>query len=236
MKTKSKDNESHAQIENELSPQETEQIENWAASIFDACVKRSEQIVNSYQDELDNAIYAYIRKQRSHHHRIVVFKEASIVLILCIFLFSVLLINVEAVREPIIRLIKSLDGRSSLVVTDNREKYAETLDGHVYPDYVPYGYIIDTIYHDNNVFEITYANDASNYIDYTCAQENADKVLEDIEKRNYEPIKINDMEGTISTKGDNIILIFGDNSHIFSLRGKISRTELVKMAESIKIK
>ena len=179
------------------------------------------------------------RKKKSWHWQRLtpVINVAAIVVLVVTFVFSALVMNVEAVRHRVLNVVLTKERDSTLfqleeVSPEGTAAVMEASPGY-WPSYIPEGYhlverevtgqITSTVYMRGDDQYLTLAEvppDTQAYLD----SENADR---------EETVWINGNEGLLIEKNGQFLVTWGAYERIFSLRTELSLEETMKVAESI---
>lgn len=104
------------------------------------------------------------------------------------------------------------------------------------PAYVPEGYKISKTESLVNTKIIHYLNDKNKLIVFNQYNDENTNLRIDTEKAKVDKVIINGFDGLIAEKSGSITIAWHNNDSTFSLISNIDKNELIKIAESIKIK
>lgn len=104
------------------------------------------------------------------------------------------------------------------------------------PQYIPDGYTLESEIDIGGFYQLYYTNKENNSIEYH--QEFYYKNIKHIntEGVEYENLLINSYEAIFYNKNGTNMIVFADETYMYTIYGHVSREELIKIAESIKIK
>ena len=101
------------------------------------------------------------------------------------------------------------------------------------PKYVPNGYVIHQEQEFMTTYQVEYINNENNTIDYEQTVNFGTTYNTNTENISYEKVSINSLEGIAYVNDGFSTVIFADETYFYTLVGKISMEEIVKIAESI---
>ena len=161
-------------------------------------------------------------------------RVASVVLITLVCLF-VAVFSVKALREPFIDFIVETYEKFTSLLTEKElpdENFEFTIKK---PQYIPEGYVAQNITKDGKMYMCTYNNSEKGYFVYLQNLAGNWKSVIDTENIIYEDITINSVGGIFYKNKDMNCIAFDDGIYTYNISGYISKEELIKIAESIKI-
>ena len=103
------------------------------------------------------------------------------------------------------------------------------------PEYIPDGYTVESEMDFGGIYQIIYNNKDNNPIDYYQEFYYKNTFHINTENVEYEKIYINAYEGVFYNKKGVNMLIFADETYMYTIYGRVTKDELIKIAESIKI-
>lgn len=199
----------------------------------------------TFSEEFERKMQKLINQQKKFYYywfNTVGKRVAAIILVLLLSLTTITF-SVKALREPVIRfIVETYEKFSSVVFVNDRSEndiiletddvILEVLD----PTYIPADYELESEYNDEIVHEKVYINsDQSATIAYMQRINDESIFQANTEGIVYENISIGKYQGVkYSNKGNNTVM-FNTDDFIFVITGQIEASEIIKIAESIKI-
>lgn len=161
-------------------------------------------------------------------------RVASIVVALLVSA-TILTASVEALRTPMMRFFARVYETFTQIFVVEDTTASSVLPPFVpcAPTYVPEGYEVSSVQTVERHQRIRYVNESGRRISFTQSRSSNLSIHIDTEGVDYTEIRIGDYEGIIcSNKGTNMV-VFTDNTYLYTLSSTIDRAELIKMAESL---
>lgn len=161
-------------------------------------------------------------------------RVASIVVALLVSA-TILTASVEALRTPMMRFFARVYETFTqiFVVEDTTDSSVLPPFVPCAPTYVPEGYEVSSVQTVERHQRIRYVNESGRRISFTQSRSSNLSIHIDTEGVDYTEIRIGNYEGIIySNKGANMV-VFTDNTYLYTLSSTIDRAELIKMAESL---
>ena len=161
-------------------------------------------------------------------------RVASIVVALLVSA-TILTASVEALRTPMMRFFARVYETFTqiFVVEDTTDSSVLPPFVPCAPTYVPEGYEVSSVQTLERHQRIRYVNESGRRISFTQSRSSNLSIHIDTEGVDYTEIRIGNYEGiTYSNKGTNMV-VFTDNTYVYTLSSTIDRAELIKMAESL---
>lgn len=190
-----------------------------------------------FSKTFENKMEKLIRAQKKSYFYLIntVGKRVAVIILAIMISLTATTFGVKAIRESIIKFITETFEKFTAVSVENEEADAQYDIVKTAPQYIPESYDIETEMDLGVLYQITYNNQDGNSIDYIQKINfgtiyNVDR--EDIE---YERINIKSFDGIKYVKNGINTVVFADGTYMYTVYGKISFDELIKMAESIKI-
>ena len=160
-------------------------------------------------------------------------KRVAIIVLALVISLTATAFSVKAIREAVIEFfIETFTTHSDVSVEGNgipldiEFKRAE-------PQYLPEGYVVSRDLSNENSCYIVYVDSEENSIYYLQYINDGTAVSVDTEDVEIKTVYINGLEGIMyENKGFNKI-VFGDETYFYTIYGRISMDELLKIAESI---
>ena len=191
-------------------------------------------IPKDFNDRMDkmfkDAYRKEVRKERFH-----LGKKIAAAAVIIIGIASVTAMNVKAFREPILNFIfrsSDKDNRTKVDVTktDNNEDQFQF-------EYIPEGYECAKIQTSSSNDHIIYNYQKGNCFLYITIQLNQkyDNYINQSKSDGYEKIIIDNQIFYYLEDSQNILLFFNQNA-IFKITSEESQSEMIKIAQNIKIK
>lgn len=196
----------------------------------------------TFSEEFERKMQKLINRQKKFYYywfNTVGKRVAAIILVLLLSLTTITF-SVKALREPVIRfIVETYEKFSSIVFVNDKSEEDTIIDftfEKVNPAYIPSGYVKDSEMDAVSIYQARYFNsDRTSTFLYMQAINDEGIIQANTEGIIYENIRINNIDGVIySNKGNNTV-IFNTDEYVFTIIGTISKEELVKIAESIKI-
>jgi len=170
------------------------------------------------------------------------FQKIGIIVLIILSISFVSLFTVEAIRKEIFNIITTFYEKYigvSFESESSQNYIIERIEETYLPSYVPDGYSeVEILKSDNNIIAI-YINDKDEMIIYSQDLVRANMNI-DGEDYTESDIIINGMSGKLFeyAKPDGVlynILIWTDNKYSYSLQTYLIKTEVIKIAESVKL-
>ena len=161
-------------------------------------------------------------------------RVASIVVALLVSA-TILTASVEALRTPTMRFFARVYETFTqiFVVEDTTDSSVLPPFVPCAPTYVPEGYEVSSVQTLERHQRIRYVNESGRRISFTQSRSSNISITIDTEGVDYTELRIGNYEGiTYSNKGTNMV-VFTDNTYLYTLSSTIDRAELIKMAESL---
>lgn len=190
----------------------------------------------TFSDAFENKLQKLIAAQKKSYFYLIntVGKRVAIIIAAIIITLTATTFGVKAIRETVIEFITETFERFTKVSVVDDEPDTQPELVKVAPTYIPDGYIVQSENLLGEVYKIAYKNQDDKFIDYiqkfgygTIHNVNTEDVK-------YENIHINYSEGIKYINNGINTVIFADETYMYTVCGKVSFDELIKMAESIK--
>lgn len=189
----------------------------------------STKTIENFQKQL---IHTSHKKQRIHTVQVVARRVCFVMLaIMCVGV--TVAFTVPEVRAQLTDLlIQITQGKDNNAVNLTHGVYVEWNQTN-YPRYIPSEYHISGISTSDNVQQIEY-RDSQNHILYFLQQNQKSGGMTDGENLTYaQQVEINGKVGYLTQKNDDSTLIWADETYIYTLQGKLSKEEIIQMANSV---
>ena len=191
----------------------------------------------TFSKTFENKMEKLIRAQKKSYFYLIntVGKRAAVIILAIMISLTATTFGVKAIRESVIKFITETFEKFTAVSVENEE--ADTQDDIVKtaPQYIPEGYTLEYEMETGGVYKIIYRNMDNVSINYIQKINFGTIYNIDTEDIKYEKININSFEGIKYVKNGINTVVFADGTYMYTVYGKISFDELIKMAESIKI-
>jgi hypothetical protein len=166
-------------------------------------------------------------------------KRIAIIAILIAVSFSVIMVKVEAVRDPVIHFIVEIYEKFSSIIfpdSESEEGYPDRIEKSYEPGYIPEGYALAESTAMTAVAQLIFSNQAGEEIVFMQYAIRSSSLSVDTEGVDIHKILIGDKQALFySNKGVNN-LIWTDGEYGYKITGSIQQDETIKMMESIRIK
>lgn len=187
-------------------------------------------------DERMNRMFEDAYKQEERHERIRFGKKIAVIAVAAIGVISAAAMNIKAVRQPVLNLIFK-QGNPHTQTTTNTER--KNLDKFSF-SYIPEGYKCTKKQYLLETFQSIYKfenNQSSDriYIKIQSNQKYDNYINQSILKK-YEELTYKKQKYYFLAGKQKNSLLFYKNQSIFSITSSISKDELLKIAQNIKIK
>ncbi len=177
-------------------------------------------------------------QKKSYYYLInTVGKRVAIIVLAIIISFTATTFGVKGIREAVIEFITETFERFTRITVQNEEPISPQVEFVKNPpQYVPNGYTVESEMDLGGFYQINYNNEENNPIVFY--QEFYYKNHSNINTENvdYEKILINSYEGIFYKNNGLNSVVFANETYLYRIYGQVSREELIKIAESIKIK
>lgn len=186
----------------------------------------------------ENKMEKLIRAQKKSYFYFIntVGKQVAVIILAIMISLTATTFGVKAIRESVIKFITETFEKFTAVSVEDDEIDTQVEFVKSAPQYIPEGYTLESEMETGIAYKIIYRNIDNvsiNYIQKINFGTIANVNTEDIE---YEKIIINSFEGLKYVKNTINTVVFADETYMYSVYGQVSFDELIKMAESIKIK
>lgn len=167
-----------------------------------------------------------------------VFPKVAAIFCAAFISFTILITSVEAFRVKVLNFIIDVSKEYTNIDVENNNSSEIPSDWeNIYiPEYVPEGFKISTTQKLAFSKIIVYKNNVGQSIIYTQSIGGKRNIRIDTEDAATEKILINENEGLLAEKNGRITIVWHNNDACFSLISEADKNELIKMAESIKIR
>ncbi len=193
----------------------------------------------TFSDTFEKKMKKLIMAQKKSYYYLIntVGKRVAIIVLAIIISFTATTFGVKGIREAVIEFITETFERFTRITVQNEEPDIpqEILIKNA-PQYIPEGYTLESEMDLGGIYQINYNNKENNPIVF--GQEIYYKNIFRINTENvdYEKILINSFEGVFYNKKGINTVIFADETYLYKIYGQVSKEEIIKIAESIKIK
>lgn len=193
----------------------------------------------TFTPEFEAKMERLLRRQSKPYYVLVntAGKRVASVILAVLLGLMVTTFSVKALREPFIRFITEMFEKfTSIVFVQNEEPDDEPfVFEKMEPQYVPEGYVVDSVVETEAVYNVKYTHSTMTLIDYKQRRSVNVEMNIDTESTAYQPITIAGLEGVKYKNKDTITLTFCNKHYMFALVAPITldENELLRMAESI---
>ena len=161
-------------------------------------------------------------------------KRVAIILAAIIIGLTATTFGVKAIRETVIEFITETFEKFTKVSVEKEESDIQVEFVKTAPLYIPDGYTVETEVDIDGLYQITYNNQKNAFINYNQVFSDGTIYNVNTENVDYDKINVNSFEGIKYNKNGANKIVFADETYMYTIYGKISFEELIKMAESIK--
>lgn len=173
-----------------------------------------------------------------------ILKKASVLVVLFIIISGITILSVDAARAKLLNLVLNMEEEyTSIELTNNRS--GNVLGNSLYinwenayaPTYIPDGYTVQSISNAHNIKFIEYKNvekNSDNQPIVFIQMPTQTKGVVDTEDAKVTYIQINSYEGVLIEKDNLVSIIWHNDEYLFDLSGYESKSEMIKIAESVK--
>lgn len=179
-------------------------------------------------------IFATERKKQSRKRILRRIKTASIATAAAIFICCASMFGVEAFRIKFMNFIYDKDAPNSDIIFSDEPTETFT-NKNVTLNYIPKGFRMEQKEETSKNSWFLIFKSPDKYF-YVFADPINSSMSIDTENSFIENIKINGMDGILSTNDRVRILVWHDNETVYSIDGDISKEEIIKIAENMIIK
>lgn len=202
--------------------------------------KKLDEMYPIHKDGL-RKIKRSIKKSRPGSKAVVYFRRVAVVFIAAVELFAGVMATSTEVRRAVGDAIVSwFDKFASISFGDEPHLPAETkiienVDSFEI-GYVPDGLALVETFEDKDNRKYTYSSDDGRFLHISIYSTNSAEYAGDIELSQYDPLKINDVEGHIFYNIEERFgsLFFKNSGYTVMISCILDRDELIKVAENIK--
>lgn len=192
----------------------------------------------TFTENFEKKMQKLISMQKKSYYYMIntVGKRVAIILLTLLISLTATTFGVKAIRESVIEFITETFEKFTKVTVEN-EALSATHDVFVKaaPQYIPEGYTAEPQIDEFGLYQIIYNNEENTPIVYYQEFGNLNTLRVNTENVDFEKILINSYEGIFSFKNGVNKIIFADETYMYTIYGDVSREELIKITESIKI-
>ena len=192
----------------------------------------------TFSEAFEKKMKKLIMAQKKSYYYLIntVGKRVAIIVLAIIISFTATTFGVKGIREAVIEFITETFERFTRITVQNEEptpSQAKLVKNA--PQYIPTGYTVESEMDLDGIYQINY-NSKEN-IPVVYVQEFNYKNIFRINTENvdYEKIFINSYEGIFYKNNGLNSVVFANETYLYRIYGQVSREELIKIAESIKI-
>lgn len=204
---------------------------------------KAELSATTFSPEFEDKIQQLINKQKKFYYYWLntARKRAAAIILAILISLTTVTFSVKAIREPFIQfIVETFEKFSSIIFADEPEVNNSNIivDAElekIVPEYIPAGYTIESEIEDFLGVHIKFSNQNDTTIVYSQTKNDGIIAQADTENTDYEKIIINNCEGVSYTKDGVNNIVFNTENYVFTISSAIDKTELIKIAESIKI-
>lgn len=188
----------------------------------------------TFSETFETKMKKLLSLQKKSYYKLIntVGKRAVIIILTLIISLTVATFSVKALREAVIEFITETFEKytkvSTVISESPQNDFVKTA-----PKYVPNGYVIHQEQEFMTTYQVEYINNENNTIDYEQTVNFGTTYNTNTENISYEKVSINSLEGIAYVNDGFSTVIFADKTYFYTLVGKISMEEIVKIAESI---
>lgn len=188
----------------------------------------------TFTEAFEGKMQKLISQQKKGYYYLIntVGKRVAVVVLTIILAITSTTLGVRALRKAVINFITETFEKFTTVSTDSTDVDPEIMV-KLSPQYIPEGYLQESVIDDSCLYSITYNNKTNNPIVYTQRIQSGTTLNADTEGIEFEKIRINAFEGIAYNKNGFNTVIFADSDYFYSVMGNVSLQELIQMAESI---
>ena len=190
----------------------------------------------SFSETFERKMKKLFSLQKKTYYKLIntVGKRVAIIVLALIISLTATTFSVKALREAVIEFITETYEKFTKVsihtTGSNEDNVIKTV-----PQYIPQGYEIEFEIDDGHLYSITYTDKENNHIIYDQQIQSGTTYHANTEDIEFETIHINSLEGISYVKNEYNTVVFADENHFYTITGKVSMEEIVKIAESIEI-
>lgn len=185
-------------------------------------------------DELNEKINELIKKRKTpHYFTNRISKKIAVVIMILFIAITTTVVSVDALRETISDFFVEIYEQFSLIVfeEDKNESEFENIQIHL-PNYIPNGYKM-TVEEVNNLSVFCEYKNENDILIFEQSIVSGMQIGIDTENTYVETIFIDDGELLYYENKNEKSIIFYNDSYSYMISGKISKEELIKIAQSI---
>ena len=191
----------------------------------------------TFSEAFEKKMQKLIRAQKKSYFYLIntVGKRVAIIILAIVISFTATTFGVKAIRESVIEFITETFEKFTKITVQNDEPNTQVVFVKTAPQYIPEGYVLEKETESDAFYRIRYRNLDNISISYIQKINFGTIYNTDTEDVEYEKININYFEGIKYVKNEINTVVFANESYLYTVSGRISFDELIKMAESIKI-
>lgn len=191
----------------------------------------------TFSDAFEIKMQKLISMQKKSYFYLIntVGKRVAIIVAAIIICLTATTFGVKAIRETVIEFITETFDKFTKVTVETEELDEQPELVKTVPTYIPAGYVKERETDTGAMYRVVYKNNEDNLISYNQVFGSGTVHNVDTEGAKCIEIKINNFEGIKYVKNGVNTVVFADNAYMYTIHGRISFEELIKMAESIKI-
>ena len=189
----------------------------------------------SFSETFERKMKKLLSRQKKTYYKLIntVGKRVAIIVLTLIISLTATTFSVKALREAVIEFITETYEKFTRVSIEKDDNDIVVEFKKTQPKYIPDGFDIAVEDEYDEFCRIVYRNLEDLPISYSQQINSDSNFTTDTEGTNFERIYINSLEGIMYSNKDFNKIVFGNEKYFFTLDGKISMEELLKMAESI---
>ena len=182
-----------------------------------------------------------IKKYHVNCHVSKTFRKIAVAMITIIVIFHVLMVTVQAFRIRVMNFLISIEPKYTSIQLENAgggqndgRLLVNWANSYV-PAYIPEGYEVNNVSCSDSVKKIIYKKQGDDSSIIYTEYESINSIAIDTENASrIETVKINGRDGTLSVKDSVTSVVWEMDNRLFTVQGRISMDEAVKIAEGVK--
>lgn len=101
------------------------------------------------------------------------------------------------------------------------------------PSYIPKGYVVEKQQESAGKYSATYVNDNGERIHFLQTWKQDASMKLNTEDVVYREITVNELKGVVYVNQGSIVIVFADQTYVYSVSGVLNEDELIKISESV---
>jgi len=202
---------------------------------------KDEELEYEFSDSFNKKMDKLINRQKKPYYIIIntVGKRVAIIILSIIVSLSAMTMSIRALRDPVIDFVIEVYEKFSTVFFDNKEEqtnYPTEILTKYEPTAIPEGYTKSTAEDFPLSYSLKYTDNNGDILSFMQYPINSLQINLNTENAATEYININEYTGIYCSNKDYQMILWDNGEYAFYMSSKISKEELLVIAESVQIK